>query len=175
MHLEFVDPKTREPVPAGEPGEIVLSGPLIAKGYWQRPDETEHAMPGGRLHTGDIGFADAAGNLFVVDRAKDQINASGFKVWPREVEGVLFAHPAVQEAAVAGRPDPYRGETVAAYVVLRAGESVTADELVDFCRPRLAAYKRPHSIEFVDVLPKTLTGKILRRTLRDECTQGPGK
>lgn len=170
MSITLVDPKTREALGPGEPGEIVLSGPLIVAGYWDKKEETENAMPDGRLHTGDIGFVDRDGYLFIVDRAKDQINASGFKVWPREVEDVLFQHPVVQEAAVVGRPDPYRGETVAAYVVPRAGESVSAAELTQFCAERLAAYKRPRSFEFVDELPKTLTGKVLRRTLRDVST-----
>jgi long-chain acyl-CoA synthetase len=168
MTVEFVDPETRVPLKHGEVGEIVLSGPLVVAGYWNRADETKHAMPHGRLHTGDIGFVNDDGCLFIVDRAKDQINASGFKVWPREVEEVLFTHPAVQEAAVVGRPDSYRGETVAAYIVLRPGEMATAEELTEFCRPRLAAYKRPRSFDFVASLPKTLTGKVLRRTLRDE-------
>jgi long-chain acyl-CoA synthetase len=168
MSVEFVDPETRAPLKDGEVGEIVLSGPLVVAGYWNRADETKHAMPQGRLHTGDIGFVSDDGYLFIVDRAKDQINASGFKVWPREVEEVLFTHPAVLEAAVVGRPDAYRGETVAAYIVLRPGEMATAQELTEFCRSRLAAYKRPRSFDFVSTLPKTLTGKVLRRTLRDE-------
>ena len=168
MSVEFVDPETRAPLKKGEVGEIVLSGPLVVAGYWNRADETKHAMPQGRLHTGDIGFVSDDGYLFIVDRAKDQINASGFKVWPREVEEVLFTHPAVLEAAVVGRPDAYRGETVAAYIVLRPGEMATAQELTEFCRSRLAAYKRPRSFDFVSTLPKTLTGKVLRRTLRDE-------
>jgi long-chain acyl-CoA synthetase len=163
-----VDPETRASLKSGEVGEIVLAGPLVVAGYWNRPDETEHAMPQGRLHTGDIGFADDDGYLFIVDRAKDQINSSGYKVWPREVEEVLFAHPAVQEAAVVGRPDQYRGEAVAAYIVLRPGEMATFDELTEFCRSRLAAYKRPRSFDFVETLPRTLTGKVLRRTLRDD-------
>jgi long-chain acyl-CoA synthetase len=166
--IEFVDPKTREPVDPGEPGEMVLSGPLIAAGYWHKEAETENAMPGGRLHTGDIGFADADGYVFIVDRSKDQINASGYKIWPREVEEVLFQHPAVHEAAVVGRPDAYRGETVAAYIVLRPGQSVTAEELSEFCSARMAAYKRPRTFDFVPDLPKTLTGKVLRRTLRND-------
>jgi long-chain acyl-CoA synthetase len=175
MRVEFVDRDTREPVERGQAGEIVLSGPLVAKGYWNRPKETEHAMPGGRLHTGDIGFEDAQGNLFIIDRAKDQINASGYKVWPLEVENVLFQHPAVQEAAVVGRPDSYRGETVAAYVVCHRGMTVTAKELTEFCATRLAAYKRPRSYEFVGQLPKTLTGKILRRQLRDQTAEADGR
>jgi long-chain acyl-CoA synthetase len=110
---------------------------------------------------------DADGWFFVVDRKKDQINAAGYKVWPREVEDVLYAHPAVREAAVVGVPDAYRGETVKAFVSLRPGESVEADELIAFCRERMAAYKYPRVVELVDELPRTASGKVLRRVLRD--------
>jgi long-chain acyl-CoA synthetase len=165
VEVDVVDPESRVSLGEGETGEIVLSGPIIVRGYWNQPEETEHAMPDGRLHTGDIGFLDE-GWLFIVDRAKDQINASGFKVWPREVEEVLFLHPGVQEAAVVGRPDPYRGETVVAVVVLKPGFEPSVENLTGFCRDRLAAYKCPRRFEFVEALPKTLTGKVLRRALR---------
>jgi long-chain acyl-CoA synthetase len=150
----------------GEVGEFATSGPQVVAGYWNKPEETEHAMPGGELFTGDVGFMDKEGWYYVVDRKKDQINASGYKVWPREVEDVWYEHPAVREAAVIGVPDEYRGETVKAFVSLRPGESVTAPELVAFCKERMAAYKYPREIEFIDELPKTVTGKILRRELR---------
>jgi long-chain acyl-CoA synthetase len=153
-------------VAAGEIGELVTSGPQVVPGYWNRPDETEHALPGGRLYTGDVGFMDPDGWFYVVDRKKDQINASGFKIWPREVEDVLYGHPAVREAAVVGVPDEYRGETVKAFVSLRPGERADADELIAFCRERMAAYKYPRLVEFVDELPKTASGKVLRRVLR---------
>ena len=132
-------------------------------GYWGRPEESERAIPGGALHTGDVGFMDADGWFYVVDRKKDQINAAGYKVWPREVEDVLYGHPAVREAAVVGVPDAYRGETVKAFVSLRPGEGVEADELIAFCRERMAAYKYPRVVEFVDELPRTASGKVLRR------------
>jgi len=164
---EVVDAATAEPVPPGTLGEIVISGPMVVPGYWGKPDETSKAMPGGRLFTGDVGFMDEAGWFYVVDRKKDQINASGYKVWPREVEDVLYEHPAVREAAVVGVPDPYRGETVRAHVSLRAGASTTERELIDFCRERLASYKCPRSVRFEDELPKTSSGKLLRRDLRD--------
>jgi long-chain acyl-CoA synthetase len=154
-------------LPAGEIGEIVTSGPQVVPGYWGRPEESERAIPGGALHTGDVGFMDADGWFFVVDRKKDQINAAGYKVWPREVEDVLYAHPAVREAAVVGVPDAYRGETVKAFVSLRPGERVEADELIAFCRERMAAYKYPRVVEVVDELPRTASGKVLRRVLRD--------
>jgi len=164
--VRVVDDEGRE-LPAGEIGELVTSGPQVVPGYWGKPEESERAIPGGRLHTGDVGFMDADGWFYVVDRKKDQINAAGFKVWPREVEDVLYAHPAVREVAVVGVPDDYRGETVKAFVSLRPGERADADELIAFCRERMAAYKYPRLVEFVDELPKTASGKVLRRVLRD--------
>ena len=154
-------------LPAGEVGEIVTSGPMVVSGYWNKPEETAHALPGGALHTGDVGYMDAAGWFYIVDRKKDQINAGGYKVWPREVEDVLYQHEAVREAAVVGVPDAYRGETVKAYVSLRPGQSATAEELIAFCREQMAAYKYPRQVEFLDELPKTVSGKLLRRELRD--------
>jgi long-chain acyl-CoA synthetase len=153
-------------LPPGEVGEFVTSGPQVVSGYWEKPDETEHAIPGGVLHTGDVGFMDEDGWFYLVDRKKDLINASGYKVWPRDVEDVLYGHEAVREAAVVGVPDEYRGETVKAFVSLKPGESVTEDSLIAFCKERMAAYKYPRRIEFVEELPKTASGKILRRELR---------
>jgi long-chain acyl-CoA synthetase len=154
-------------VPAGEVGEFVTSGPQVVPGYWNKPDKTAESLPGGALKTGDVGFMDADGWFYIVDRKKDMINASGYKVWPREVEDVLYTHPAVREAAVIGVPDEYRGETVKAYVSLRDGVSVETAELVEFCKSQMAAYKYPRQVVIVDELPKTVTGKILRRSLRD--------
>ncbi len=159
-------------LPVGDVGEIVIEGPMVVPQYWNKPDETTRGIPEGRLHTGDVGFMDQQGWFYVVDRKKDMISASGFKVWPREVEDVLYGHPAVQEVAVVGVPDEYRGETVRAYVSLRAGHEVSEQDLVDYCRQRLAAYKYPRSVLVVDELPKTATGKILRRQLRDEARSG---
>ncbi|GHJ29434.1 hypothetical protein TPA0910_38670 [Streptomyces hygroscopicus subsp. sporocinereus] len=155
-----------EDVPFGEQGEIAVRGPMVVPGYWRRPEATEAALPDGELRTGDIGFMDEGGWLYVVDRKKDMINASGFKVWPREVEDVLYTHPAVREAAVVGKPDAYRGETVKAYVSLRSGAGATPDELSAYCAERLAAYKYPREVEILPELPKTASGKILRRELR---------
>jgi long-chain acyl-CoA synthetase len=163
--VRVVDDDGRE-LPPGEVGELVTSGPQVVPGYWQKPEETEHALPGGALRTGDVGFMDADGWFYVVDRKKDQINAAGYKVWPREVEDVLYGHPAVREAAVVGVPDEYRGETVKAFVSLKDGESAGEDELIAFCKERMAAYKYPRVVEIVDELPKTATGKVLRRELR---------
>ncbi|GAA0964947.1 AMP-binding protein [Acrocarpospora macrocephala] len=150
----------------GEPGEIEISGPGVVDGYWAKPVESAAAIRAGWLRTGDVGFVDENGWLFVVDRLKDMIIASGFKVWPREVEDVLYEHPAVHECAVIGVPDPYRGETVAAFVSLKPGVSAAPDELVEHCRARMAAYKYPRVIHLLDDLPKTTSGKVLRRELR---------
>jgi long-chain acyl-CoA synthetase len=152
--------------PVGEIGEIVTSGPQVVPGYWQKPEATEQSLPGGELRTGDVGFMDEQGWFFLVDRKKDMINAAGYKVWPREVEDVLYGHPAVREVAVVGVPDEYRGESVKAYVSLKPGAEVSEQELIGFAKEQMAAYKYPRSIEFLDELPKTTTGKILRRELR---------
>jgi long-chain acyl-CoA synthetase len=153
--------------PVGQIGEIVVSGPQVIPGYWNRPEESAAALPDGELRTGDVGFMDADGWFYLVDRKKDMINASGYKVWPREVEDLLYTHPAVREVAVIGVPDPERGETVKAFVSLKAGASVTPEELIAYGRETMAAYKYPRMVEIIDELPKTTTGKILRRQLRD--------
>ncbi|MGH3584943.1 MAG: class I adenylate-forming enzyme family protein [Pseudonocardia sp.] len=155
-----------EDLPPGEVGEIVTSGPQIVSGYWNKPEETARAIPGGALHTGDVGYMDEAGWFYIVDRKKDQINAGGYKVWPREVEDVLYEHEAVREAAVVGVPDAYRGETVKAFVSLRPGRTADEAELIAFCKERMAAYKYPRKVEFLEEIPKTVTGKLLRRELR---------
>ena len=154
----------------GEIGEIVNRGPMIVPGYWNKPDETAHAIRDGWLFTGDVGKMDEQGWFYLVDRKKDLIIASGYKVWPRDVEDVLYQHPAVREAAVVGVPDTYRGETVKAFVALKEGleEDVTADEIMSFCKSRMAAYKYPRQVEFVPSIPKTLTGKFLRKDLREK-------
>jgi long-chain acyl-CoA synthetase len=150
----------------GQQGELELSGPQVIAGYWHKPEATQQAMPEGRLRTGDGAIMDEQGWVYLVDRLKDQINVSGFKVWPREVEDALYEHEAVREAAVVGQPDEYRGETVAAFVSLKAGAAASPDELIAFVRERLAAYKCPRTIRVVDELPKTQTGKIRRNMLR---------
>lgn len=155
-------------LPAGEIGEITIAGPQVIPGYWNKPDATAESLPGGELRTGDVGFMDETGWFYLVDRKKDMINASGYKVWPREVEDVISGHPAVREAAVVGVADPYRGETVKAFVALKQGVTgVTPQDLIDFCKQNMAAYKYPRLVELLDELPKTVTGKILRRELRD--------
>jgi long-chain acyl-CoA synthetase len=164
------------PLPAGQLGELAVAGPQIVPGYWCNDAATEAAFHDGWLRTGDIGYADDDGWYYLVDRKKDMIVASGYKVWPREVEDVLYGHEAVLEAAVVGKPDPYRGETVKAFVSLRPGHAADPSELVDFCRSRMAAYKYPREVEIVDAIPKTATGKVLRRELRGEFSQShPGR
>ena len=150
----------------GEAGEVAIGGPQVVPGYWGDPEEARGAIRNGEMLTGDIGILDEDGWLYLVDRRKDMISASGFKVWPREVEDVLYEHDAVREAAVIGVPDEYRGETVWAYVSLKPGQDVEPAELVAHCRARLAAYKYPRVVHILDELPKTPTGKILRRELR---------
>lgn len=155
------------PRPPLQQGELELTGPQVVPGYWRRPEDTATTMPGGRLRTGDVAIIDAEGWVYLVDRLKDQINVSGYKVWPREVEDALYEHPDVREVAVVGEPDEYRGESVAAYVSLRAGAVATPESLVAHARKRLAAYKVPRRLEIIDELPKTQTGKIRRNVLRD--------
>ena len=153
-------------VALGEIGEIVADGPQVVAGYWGKPEETAANLPGGALKSGDVGFMSPEGWIFIVDRKKDMINASGYKVWPREVEDVLAEHEAVRESAVVGVPDERRGETVKAFVSLHAGASATPEELIAHCKERMAAYKYPREVVVIDELPKTVTGKILRRELR---------
>jgi long-chain acyl-CoA synthetase len=164
----IVDPQTDMPMPVGERGEIVIRGPQVMQGYWNRPDETAKVLKDGWLHTGDIGVMDADGYFAIVDRAKDLIIAGGYNIYPREVEEVVAKYPAVQEVVVVGVPDEYRGESVRAYVVLKEGQTATADEIIQFCKQELAVYKIPKQVVFRADLPKTLIGKPLRRTLRDE-------
>ena len=154
----------------GEVGEIVDSGPIVIPGYWQKPEETKHAIRDGWLYTGDVGKMDEDGWFYVVDRKKDMIVASGYKVWPRDVEDVIYQHPAVRETAVIGVPDAYRGETVKAFIAIKEGmqDSVTEEEIISFCKQRMAAYKYPRQVEFVPEIPKTQTGKFLRRSLREK-------
>jgi long-chain acyl-CoA synthetase len=160
--------ETGEPVEPNEIGEIAVKGPQVMKGYWNRPEETEMVFRNGWFLTGDLGYMDEKGYFYVVDRKKDMIIAGGFNIYPREVEEVLYEHEAVQETVVAGVPDPYRGETVKAYIVLKEGMKVTEEELNEFARKHLAAFKVPRIYEFRKELPKTAVGKILRRALVEE-------
>lgn len=164
--MDLEDPEKE--LPPGEVGELAIQGPNIVPGYWKKPEETAHAIRKGWLYTGDVGSMDAKGWFYLLDRKKDMIIASGFKVWPREVEDTIYLFPGVREAAVVGVPDPYRGENVKAFVALKEGYEgkVTEKEIMAFCKERMAAYKYPRQIEFVKEVPKTTTGKFLRRALR---------
>ena len=155
-------------MPLGEVGELVISGPQVMKGYWNRPEETEMVLHNGWLYTGDLARMDEDGFFFIVDRKKDMIIAGGFNIYPRDVEEVLYEHPKVKEAVCYGVPDPYRGQTVKVAIVLKEGVSATEEEIIEFCRSRLARYKIPKLIEFRDSLPKSLIGKVLRRVLMEE-------
>ena len=165
----IVDVETGEQeVPVGESGELVISGPQVMKGYWNMPGETGKALRDGWLYTGDVARMDEEGYFYIVDRKKDMIVASGYNVYPREIEEVLFEHPDVAEAVAVGVPDEYRGETVKAFIVPRPGSEVTEEEVLAFCKGRLAPYKSPKMVEFRETLPKSTVGKLLRRVLADE-------
>jgi long-chain acyl-CoA synthetase len=155
-------------VERGEAGEICIAGPQVMAGYWNKPEETENAFVGRFFRTGDVGHMDEEGFIFIVDRIKDMINASGFKVYPRRIEDVLYEHPAVEEVTVIGIPDAYRGEAPKAFVKLKEGERATEAELLEFLRPRLSKIELPAEIEFRDSLPKTMVGKHSKKELRAE-------
>ena len=155
-------------VPVGELGEIIINGPQVMKGYWNMPEETAVTLRDGWLFTGDIARMDEDGYVSIVDRKKDLIIASGYNIYPRDIEEILYEHPCVQEAVVIGVPDKYRGETVKAFIVLKSEKTVKTEEMIDYCRAHLASYKVPTQIEFRNELPKTNVGKILRRALREE-------
>jgi long-chain acyl-CoA synthetase len=168
---KIVDLETGEKdLTLGEVGELVIRGPQVMQGYWKKPEETEDSLKNGWVHTGDIAKMDEHGYFYIIDRKKDMINVSGLKVYPREVEEILYEHPKVKEACVVGLPDPYRGERVKAFIVLKdtvLGKSVS-DELIEFCRQRIADYKAPSEIEVVSQMPKTAAGKIMRRAFREQ-------
>ncbi|MEK8129191.1 AMP-binding protein [Paenibacillus filicis] len=166
-----VHAETGEELPPGEIGELVVRGPQVMRGYWNNPAETAAVLKDGWLYTGDLARMDEDGYFYILDRRKDLIIAGGYNIYPREVEEVLFEHPDVAEAVVAGAVDPYRGETVKAYIVLRKGTDTDAEELKAWCKARLAAYKVPRIYEFRDSLPKTIVGKVLRRKLTEEAEQ----
>lgn len=168
----IVDPVTLERVPLGDAGEVIVNGPQVLTGYWNNPAATAAAFVEvdavRYLRTGDLAYEDAQGYFFMVDRVKRMINASGYKVWPAEVEALLYGHPAVQEACVIGYHDAHRGESVKALVVPRAGVQADAEHIIAWAREHMAAYKVPHAVEFVDNLPKTATGKVQWRALQEQ-------
>jgi len=166
---KIVDAETgTKEMPVGEPGELIIQGPQVMKGYWNKPEETAQTLRDGWLYTGDIASIDEEGYFKIVDRKKDMIIAGGFNIYPRDVEEVLYEHPKVQEAVCVGIPDPYRGETVKVYLILKQGETASEEEIIEFCKERLAKFKVPRQVEFRSELPKTMVGKILRRSLREE-------
>jgi acyl-CoA synthetase (AMP-forming)/AMP-acid ligase II len=169
--IRIVDGDDRA-VPAGGVGEICARGPQLMRGYWNLVDATAEALRGGWMHTGDAGRLDADGYLFIQDRVKDMVVSGGENVYPREVEDVLFQHPAVADVAVIGVPDERFGEAVKAIVVRKEGETITAEALLEFCKGRLGGYKRPRSVDFVDVLPRNPSGKVLKKDLREKYWSG---
>lgn len=163
---KIVDVDTGETVlPYGEVGELIIKGPQVMKGYWNLPEETKETLRDGWLYTGDLAFMDEDGYFTIVGRQKEMIIASGFNVYPTEIEDILYKHPDVSEAAVIGVPDAYRGETIKAVVVLKENSRISSDEIIQYCHERLATYKVPKTIEFVEALPKTAVGKVLKRKL----------
>ena len=167
VEMKIINSDGKEVKP-GELGEIVVRGPNVMLGYWNRPIETAQVLRNGWFHTGDIGMMDEDGYFYLVDRLKDMINVSGFKVYPAEVENVLYAHPAIAECAVYGTSDPVKGEIVKAKILLKAGFAVTQEDIIAFCSEKMANYKIPGTIKFIHSLPKNATGKILKRLLREE-------
>jgi long-chain acyl-CoA synthetase len=166
--VKVVDVETgKDEMKQGAPGEIIIRGPQVMKGYYKKPEETAAVLKDGWLYTGDIGFFDEDGYLTIVDRKKDMIIASGYNIYPREIDEILFDHPKILEACAIGVPDPYRGETVKAFIVVKPGETLTEGEVSQWCKEKLAAYKVPKMIEFVDILPKSAVGKILRREVKE--------
>jgi long-chain acyl-CoA synthetase len=164
--IKIFDDQDRE-LPVGETGEIVIKGPGVMKGYWNKPDETASAIRNGWLHTGDVGHVDEDGYFFITDRKKDLIIRGGENIYPKEIENIIYMHPDVLEAGVIGIPDPVYGEAVKAFVALKEPGAITEEELLDFCKKHLPTFKRPKAIHFLDALPKSAVGKILRRELRN--------
>jgi long-chain acyl-CoA synthetase len=164
--VDLADGKTE--VPVGESGEIIIKGPQVMAGYWNRSDETAATLKEGWLYTGDIGKMDSDGYFYIVDRKKDMVISGGYNVYPREIDEVFFTHPKVMEACSVGVPHPTRGEQVKVFVVLKPGETATAEALIDYCRDKLATYKLPTMVAFREELPKSTVGKVLRKDLRSE-------
>jgi len=171
VEVAIVDESGRR-LDRGETGEIITRSDLVMKGYWRDPEASEKSLRGGWLHTGDLGYLDERGYLFLMDRSHDMIISGGENIYPREIEEVLVRHPAVREVAVIGVPDREWGEAVKAVVSLVAGAEVTGQELIEFCRDHIASYKKPRSVDFLDELPRNNYGKIVKRELREEYWEG---
>jgi acyl-CoA synthetase (AMP-forming)/AMP-acid ligase II len=171
VEVKIVDASGKETA-AGEVGEITIKSPMMMNGYWKMPQETAEVLKDGRYYTGDLGTRDPEGFIYIKDRSKDLIISGGFNVYPTEVENALTKHPAISEVGVFGIPDDQWGETVCAHIVLNPGESAEAEEIIDFVGNHLARYKKPRRIEFVSALPRTPSGKVLRRQLREPYWHG---
>lgn len=167
IEIRVVDENMND-VPVGEVGEIIYRGPNLLKEYYKQPEETEKAFRGGWFHSGDLVRQDEEGFVYVVDRKKDMIISGGENIYPAEIEEILYEHPSIYECAVIGVPDQQWGETVKAFIVLKPGKTATEEEIINFCKSKLASYKKPKLVEFIDELPRNASGKILKRTLRDE-------
>jgi len=161
----------RKEVPVGEVGEIVCRGPIVMKGYYKDEEGTKEALRGGWLHTGDLARVDDEGFFYIVDRKKDIVISGGENIYPREIEEILYTHPKIADAAVIGVPDDIWGESVKAVVVLKEGQTMAEEEVIEFCQQHLASYKRPRSVDFVDVLPRNPSGKVLKTELRARCRE----
>lgn len=170
VEIKIVDDNDNE-LPHGQMGELIARGANVMRGYWNQPEATAETLRNGWLHTGDLATEDDDGYFTIVDRKKDMILVSGYNVYPREVEETLFTHPAVADAAVVQYPDPYQGESVMAFVVLKPGHEATEREIIDYCRSQIAVFKCPRKVEFIGELPKNNTGKVLRRELRDKAKE----
>jgi acyl-CoA synthetase (AMP-forming)/AMP-acid ligase II len=167
VHMRIID-ETGKDVEAGQIGEIIIEAGRNMTGYWRNPDASEKAVKNGWLYTGDMGFYDERGFIYIADRKKDMIVTGGENVYPKEVEEVLYRHPAVMEAAVVGIPDDYWVERVQAIIVLKEGQQATAEEIIDFCKKHIAHYKSPKGVDFVNTLPKNPQGKILKKEIRKQ-------
>ncbi|MCP4683265.1 MAG: long-chain fatty acid--CoA ligase, partial [Desulfobacterales bacterium] len=161
-----------DPVPQGQPGEICVKGKHVMMGYWKNPEATQEAVKGGWYHTGDMGYMDENGFIYMTDRKADMIISGGENVYPKETEDVIYEHPSVQECTVVSAPDPKWGEKVQAVVVFKPGMDATQDEIIDFCKGKLAGYKCPKSVVFWDELPKTIIGKILKKDIKATFWEG---
>ncbi len=162
-------------LPPGQVGEIVVRSDQVMEGYWKKPEATAETLRGGWLHTRDMGYVDEDGYIYLVDRKDDMIVSGGFNIYPKEVEDILYGHPAVLEAAVFGVPDETWGEAVKAVISVRSGMKVTEEEIIEHCRKHLASYKKPKSVDFIEELPKSPFGKIWRRKLKEPYWQGRGR
>jgi acyl-CoA synthetase (AMP-forming)/AMP-acid ligase II len=171
VEVKIFDAEDNE-LPPGETGEIVTRSELVMKGYWRNPEATQETLRNGWLHTGDVGYMDRKGYLFIMDRSKDMIISGGENIYPREIEEVLLRHPAVREVAAIGVPDPKWGEAVKAVVALVPGRTATEEQIIFFCKQNIASYKKPKSVDFVDELPKSNYGKILKREIRAKYWRG---